>query len=73
MSLIKKTDVKNHLSVRHRSEIHLQPAIQADATGFPYDERTGADPSESDSAENPLSPSPRGRKAAIMPPKGIQD
>lgn len=74
MSLIKKTDVKNHLSARHRTEIHLQPAIQADATGFPYEEPAGADASENDSTENPLNPSPfRGGKAvAIVPPKSVQ-
>ena len=74
MSLIKKTDVKNHLSARHRTEIHLQPAIQADAIGFPYEDPAGADPIENDSTENPLSPSPsHGRKATIVPPKSVQD
>lgn len=35
MSLIKKSDVKNHLSPRHRTQIHLcQPESQPDATGF---------------------------------------
>lgn len=35
MSLVKKSDVKNHLSPRHRTQIHLcQPASQPDATGF---------------------------------------
>lgn len=35
MSLIKKSDVKNHLSSRHRRTIHLVvPASQPDATGF---------------------------------------
>lgn len=73
MSLIRKTDVKNHLSARHRTEIHLQPAIEADSTGFPYEEPAG--PGENDSTENPLSPSPsRGRKAAVIEsPKGVRD
>ena len=73
MSLTKKTDVKNHLSVRHRTEIHLQPAIQADSTGFPYEELAG--PGEKDSTENPISPSHfRGREvAASRPPKGVRD
>ncbi|MDR3740723.1 MAG: hypothetical protein P4L40_17045 [Terracidiphilus sp.] len=35
MSLVKKSDVKNHLSPRHHKDIHLyQPDIQQDATGF---------------------------------------
>ena len=35
MSLIKKSDVKNHLSPRFRTKIHLcQPESQPDATGF---------------------------------------
>ncbi len=35
MSLIKQSDVKNHLSPRHRTRIHLaEPASQPDATGF---------------------------------------
>src|SRR6476620_7463164 len=40
MSLFKKADVKNHLSARHRTEIHLQPESQADATGFPHEDNT---------------------------------
>ena len=35
MSLIKKSDVKNHLSPRHHRTIHLVvPESQPDATGF---------------------------------------
>jgi len=35
MSLIKQSDVKNHLSPRFRTKIHLrQPESQPDATGF---------------------------------------
>ena len=35
VSLIKKSDVKNHLSPRHRTQIHLcPPESQPDATGF---------------------------------------
>lgn len=34
MSLNKQSDVKNHLSARYRTEIHLQPPVsKADATG----------------------------------------
>lgn len=50
MSIIKKTDVKNHLSARHRTEIHLEPAIHADATGFPHDEE--AEPRMNDEIEH---------------------
>jgi hypothetical protein len=40
MSLIKQSDVKNHLSPRFRTKIHLcQPESQPDATGF-----SGAEP-----------------------------
>lgn len=35
MSLVKKSDVKNHLSLRYRTQIHLcQPESQPDASGF---------------------------------------
>jgi hypothetical protein len=35
MSLIKKSDVKNHLSARYRKEVHLdKPASRPDAVGF---------------------------------------
>ena len=35
MSLIKKSDVTNRLSPRHRNEVYLvKPASQPDATGF---------------------------------------
>lgn len=39
MSLIKKSDVKNHLSARHQNRIHIAPVSQPDATGF-----SGANP-----------------------------
>jgi hypothetical protein len=48
MSLVKKSDVKNHLSLRHRTQIHLcQPESQPDATGFSA--------AESDAAQTDLS------------------
>jgi hypothetical protein len=52
MSLIKKSDVKNHLSAHHRTEIHLtHPQSQSDATGFAHEE----DESKvSDPVENPV-------------------
>lgn len=34
MSLIKKSDVKNHLSARHQNRIHIAPKSEPDATGF---------------------------------------
>ena len=35
MSLVRQSDVKNHLSPRFRAKIHLrQPESQPDATGF---------------------------------------
>ncbi|HMG86164.1 MAG TPA: hypothetical protein VK574_10485 [Terracidiphilus sp.] len=55
MSLIKKADVKNHLSARHRSEIHLaRPESQSDATGFAHEDSTGGDSKVHDSVDNPL-------------------
>ena len=74
MSLIKKTDVKNHLSARHRTEIHLQPAIQADSTGFPYEE-AAVPPAESNSNESPPSSYPSGEwtAPAIATPKSVRD
>lgn len=74
MSLIKKTDVKNHLSARHRTEIHLQPAIQADATGFAHEESAGADVGENNSSENSASSStaPERKPAEIVSPRSLQ-
>jgi hypothetical protein len=34
LSLIKKSDIKNHLSARHHKRIHIVPVSQPDATGF---------------------------------------
>ena len=45
MSLIKQSDVKNHLSSRHRTRIHLAtPASQPDATGFSEEQSERIDP-----------------------------
>jgi len=42
MTLIKKADVKNHLSARRRTGIHLhRPESQPDATGFAEEETIG--------------------------------
>ena len=75
MSLIKKTDVKNHLSARNRTEIHLEPSIQADATGFAHEDPAAADTSENDSIGNPLSPSPSSERepGGTVPPKSVQN
>lgn len=55
LSLIKKADVKNHLSARHRTEIHLaRPENHSDATGFAHEECESEDPKLTDSIENPL-------------------
>lgn len=45
VSLIKQSDVKNHLSSRHRTRIHLAtPASQPDATGFSEEQSERTDP-----------------------------
>jgi hypothetical protein len=55
VSLIKKSDVKNHLSPRHRTEIHLcPPESQPDATGFSAAESGAEQPDASDSAKDPV-------------------
>jgi hypothetical protein len=60
MSLVKKSDVKNHLSAHHRTEIHLtHPESQSDATGFAHEEAAGDDLKVSDPIENPvITPAP---------------
>ena len=53
MSLTKKSDVKNHLSARHRREIHLyRPVSQPDATGFSLAEQGTIEPVLSDFTED---------------------
>lgn len=55
MSFTKQSDVKNHLSAHHRTQIHLTyPESQADATGFAHEEATSTDIEVNDSVENPL-------------------
>lgn len=55
MSFIKRPDVKNHLSARHRSGIHLAPPqIKSDASGFPHEESVNKDPNVNGSVEIPL-------------------
>lgn len=49
MSLVKKSDVKNHLSPRNRNGIHLyQPESLSDATGFAGEGSESADPQMKD-------------------------
>jgi len=58
MSLIKKADVKNHLSARHRTEIHLaRPESQSDATGFAHEEYAREDSKVNESVEPETTPS----------------
>lgn len=55
MSVIKKSDVKNHLSRRNRTGIHLyRPEVQPDATGFSGDGIGSAAVNSRNSAENTL-------------------
>ena len=45
MSLIKKSDVKRHLSPHHRKTIHAaQPVSQPDGTGFSDEDLAPTDP-----------------------------
>ena len=75
MSIVKKSDVKNHLSARHRTQIHLcQPESQPDATGFSAAESGAAEsgPSiftedflaEHSSSRKPVAPASRAAGAA---------
>ncbi|MGA8042424.1 MAG: hypothetical protein WCA37_06430 [Terracidiphilus sp.] len=55
MSLIKKSDVKNHLSARRHNGNHLyRPVSQPDATGFSGVEGGPADPNTDLPIVNPL-------------------
>ena len=58
MSLIKKADVKNHLSTRRRSGIHLyRPEDEPRVDGGVEEESAGAAPDSSDSVKDVLSAS----------------
>lgn len=50
MSIIERTDVKDHLA-RHRTDIHLEPMHQSDATRFPDDEQAEAETRKNDESE----------------------
>lgn len=70
MSLIKKSDVTNHLSARLRQGNHLyRPASQPDATGFSGVEPGRADPnadhSIADLVKQPSSIAPESTPIAI--------
>jgi hypothetical protein len=53
MSLIKKSDVKNHLSPRFRTKIHLcEPESQPDATGYSVVEPNASKANASSFAED---------------------
>lgn len=53
MSVIKKSDVKNHLSTHNRNGIHLQRrASQPDATGFSGEQAGTADSNSSSNVED---------------------
>ena len=72
MSLIKKTDVKNHLSSRKHNGIHLyKPASQPDATGFSGEQSEHADSSSGNVVETapnlPLSRGPQIVPARVQP------
>lgn len=55
MSLIKKSDVKNHLTARRHGGIHLyHPESLPDATGFAGEGSESADPQMKDLANKPL-------------------
>lgn len=67
MSLTKKSDVKNHLSSRHRRGIHLAPrASLPDATGFSGEQSDRVNPATGDVTEQPL-PQP-GIAVPVVPP-----
>jgi hypothetical protein len=53
VSLIKKSDVKNHLSPRYRTQIHLcEPESEPDATGFSAEESGAVEADASDPAKD---------------------
>ena len=55
MTLIKKSDVKNHLAARRHGGIHLyRPESVPDATGFAGEGSASADPQTKDLTEKPL-------------------
>jgi hypothetical protein len=68
MSNIEKSDVKNHLSPRFRTQIHLcPPQSQPDATGFSNEEMTGAEPKASNSTKDLLNRSSTNGRKPIAP------
>jgi hypothetical protein len=56
MSLVKKSDVKNHLSPHHQKGIHLDPPLsQPDATGFSVEEPARTDSNVEEQRQQPSS------------------
>jgi hypothetical protein len=67
MTLIKKADVKNHLSTRHRTEIHLyRPEEEPTVPGALEDASAGAAPAISDVSNDP--PIPASPSGSETPP-----
>lgn len=59
MSLVKKSDVKNHLSSHHKRAIHLNPPVsQPDATGFSEEESPRTDLDKEEQIQQPTSTGP---------------
>jgi len=76
MSNVRQSDVKNHLSPRFRTKIHLcEPNTQSDAAGVSQEEFAGAEPKAHDSMEDaPHLSSTSGRKPiAIVTPESVRD
>jgi hypothetical protein len=77
MSLIKKSDVKNHLSTRTgASELPVQPVSQPDATGYSGDGSEDAAPvllTGTVARDASLPVTPRGGKTAAPVPGGRRD
>jgi hypothetical protein len=75
VSLIKKTDVKNHLSAGYRTKIHLQPKSQRKASGSAREEPVAVDQEEKDSMENSLRLSSTGgrKPIALVTRKSVQN
>lgn len=74
MSNIRKSDVKNHLSPRFCSKIHLcQPKAEPDAAGFPQEESARRDLIKNGSTESHLSSTNKRSPLLIVTPKSVQD
>ncbi len=66
MSLIKKADVKNHLSARHRTEIHVaRPNSESDAISLAHEATTSEDRGLNESVATPRNIPAAGHAEAI--------